>query len=308
MPGAQTGGEAKDETSRTMVFNKRIRKLSRAKQWEQVLETWSQMQVDSIPRDIVTYNTVISACGKSGDWQKAVELFESMESEGGIAPSTISFNAALGACSTGEQWERVMALHEDMLRRGVPCDPITYGTLSVACEKLGRRPAEAQKWREQSASGSENRSSEPAAAAATPNHRQAAASAARHAAENTPLHQALESKDWSRALELVKQGSDVNLRDSTGKTPLMLAAMHGSQLAEVLLEHGAAKSVSFLSNQALTAAHYARIHGNEALASKLQQLQQRQQQETGDPRLVCNLCGEKVRARPPLCILDPRND
>lgn len=49
------------------------------------------------------YNAAISACGKSGQWQRSKELLVVMR-ERGVPPDLISYNSAIDACGKGGRW------------------------------------------------------------------------------------------------------------------------------------------------------------------------------------------------------------
>lgn len=49
------------------------------------------------------YNAAISACGKSGQWQRSKELLVAMR-EKGVRPDLISYNSAIDACGKGGRW------------------------------------------------------------------------------------------------------------------------------------------------------------------------------------------------------------
>lgn len=61
-----------------------------------------------------------------------------------------------------------------------------------------------------------------------------------HKMSDTRLLQAVEADDLRAAEELIKQGTPVNVRDSSGLTPLMIAAGHGNAgMVRLLLDGGA---------------------------------------------------------------------
>ena len=84
----------------------------------------------------IVYSAAISACGASGEWESALELFAEME-RSRIPRNTISFNAAIAACAKGKAWEPAVALFEKMAAEGVPRDRVTYNSVVRACERGG---------------------------------------------------------------------------------------------------------------------------------------------------------------------------
>ena len=63
--------------------------------------------------DVITLSVAISACEKGGQWQKAMELFESMKSRG-MQPNVITISAAISAFEKGGQWQKALYLIESM--------------------------------------------------------------------------------------------------------------------------------------------------------------------------------------------------
>ena len=61
--------------------------------------------------DVVSYNTVMDACGKAGEYEKALELFSAMEVEG-VLPDRVSFNTAMDACNRALQWQTALQVRK----------------------------------------------------------------------------------------------------------------------------------------------------------------------------------------------------
>ena len=53
--------------------------------------------------DVYSYNALISACEKGGQWERAVEVFEEMKAAG-VKPDVITYSALITACEKGAQW------------------------------------------------------------------------------------------------------------------------------------------------------------------------------------------------------------
>ena len=58
---------------------------------------------------VITCNAAISACEKCGQWEKALELFNSMEGRG-LKPGVITFSACIDALHTAAQFEEARFL------------------------------------------------------------------------------------------------------------------------------------------------------------------------------------------------------
>lgn len=56
------------------------------------------------------YSTVINACGRAGDWPRAVQLIVAMGARA-VQPDTIVYNSAISACARGS-WPQALQLLE----------------------------------------------------------------------------------------------------------------------------------------------------------------------------------------------------
>lgn len=90
--------------------------------WVLVLGLMAEMRAEGVAPDAFTFTTAITACGKAGQWERALGLLEEMEGvwqtpeEGGqhspvaIAPNVAAINAAISACARAGQAERALGL------------------------------------------------------------------------------------------------------------------------------------------------------------------------------------------------------
>lgn len=85
----------------------------------------------------------------------------------------------------------------------------------------------------------------------------------------SPLHQAVTQKSLQSVQQQVKDGADINEYNSTGFTPLMLAAYHGSSaISQYLVENGAKLDLGSRNGRftGFTALHFAVYYGHKAIA------------------------------------------
>merc|ERR1712129_642571 len=75
---------------------------------------WAVLQPDTI-----TYSSVICACEKAAEWQKAPALLASM-ARAVLQPNTITYSSAISACEKGAEWQKVPDLLVGMIR--LQCD------------------------------------------------------------------------------------------------------------------------------------------------------------------------------------------
>lgn len=61
------------------------------------------MRQAGLAPNAIIYSTVISACERSDQWQKAVKLLRTMRNDG-ILPVTVTYNTVISACGKSGQW------------------------------------------------------------------------------------------------------------------------------------------------------------------------------------------------------------
>ena len=100
--------------------------------WVLVLGLMAEMRAEGVAPDAFTFTTAITACGKAGQWERALGLLEEMGGAGqpqaqeeggqrstfGIAPNVAAINAAISACARAGRAERALGL----LNRMATCD------------------------------------------------------------------------------------------------------------------------------------------------------------------------------------------
>ncbi|EFN56272.1 hypothetical protein CHLNCDRAFT_51958 [Chlorella variabilis] len=85
----------------------------------------------------LTYAELMVRASEGGNWKRALELFEGMESSltiSGSQPNAVTYSAAIIACARLADWQRAVELKDQMLARGLPASPIVYNSVLAACE------------------------------------------------------------------------------------------------------------------------------------------------------------------------------
>ena len=93
------------------------------------------MRDKNVDANVITYNSVLSACDRAGRADDALEIFELMRREG-IKPDKHSYAAVIGACATGGRLDDAMATYRAGCRAVDP-DPALYAAAMQACAAPG---------------------------------------------------------------------------------------------------------------------------------------------------------------------------
>ncbi len=106
--------EAHGVQPNTVTFNALMHAVAGSGDWHKALQLFQLMQQDPRFRpDVVSYGCVIRACERAGQWAMALEIFDEMV-EGGLKPNARVFRSVIGACEKGEQWARAIDLFKLM--------------------------------------------------------------------------------------------------------------------------------------------------------------------------------------------------
>jgi len=103
----------------------------RAKQWERALES---MQISGLEPNLITFSTLTSACAEQGRWEHALVLLEVMDRTR-HHPNVVAYGAVLSAFEKGIQWERALQVLAELLQRHVEVNVVVFNSVISACEK-----------------------------------------------------------------------------------------------------------------------------------------------------------------------------
>lgn len=89
----------------------------------------------------VSYNSLLSACERCGQAERALEIFGMMEREAGptfgyTASSLVTYNTLISACGKAGMYNKASQLYAEMEEKGIRGDVFTLCGLIVACEKV----------------------------------------------------------------------------------------------------------------------------------------------------------------------------
>ncbi|CAK9022154.1 unnamed protein product [Durusdinium trenchii] len=84
--------------------------------------------------NVVTYNSLISACGKGQQWLHAIHLLAEAR-QAKLRPGIVALNSATTACEKGRQWQHAEQLLRNGEAAGLKLDIIGFSAATSACEK-----------------------------------------------------------------------------------------------------------------------------------------------------------------------------
>ncbi|KAK9040790.1 hypothetical protein V6N11_015930 [Hibiscus sabdariffa] len=120
------------------AFSALISAFGRSGHWDEAIKVFNSMKNYKLKPNLVTYNAVIDACAKGGaEFKRVVEIFDEML-RSGVHPDRITFNSLLAVCGKGGLWETARNLFSEMVNRGIDQDIFTYNTLLDAVCKGGQ--------------------------------------------------------------------------------------------------------------------------------------------------------------------------
>ncbi|GER50029.1 pentatricopeptide repeat-containing protein [Striga asiatica] len=100
-------------------------------------EIFEEMEMDSVPRTVLSYTAIINTYGRNGQYEVALELLERMKKER-VLPNILTYNTVINACARGGySWEGLLSLFGEMRHEGIHPDLVTYNLLLGACASRG---------------------------------------------------------------------------------------------------------------------------------------------------------------------------
>jgi pentatricopeptide repeat protein len=103
-------------TPKQSTFQVVLIALAKKLQWREAVQLLDFMIERDIPRTVVTYNTVISACSKAREVGMAKNLLHRMKQRDNIHPDEISFNSVIGACANTARWKEALEVLDQCYR------------------------------------------------------------------------------------------------------------------------------------------------------------------------------------------------
>ena len=107
-------------------YNNEITALGSSGKWKDALALLDKMIEEGRPMpNVITYNAVMSALMKNGEWNQTLQVFKRLRTSG-LSPDTRSYSVAISACSKGQKWQKAVELLSEMESVGVKPNEFTY--------------------------------------------------------------------------------------------------------------------------------------------------------------------------------------
>eukprot|EP00933_Yihiella_yeosuensis_P071182 TRINITY_DN79387_c0_g1_i1.p1 TRINITY_DN79387_c0_g1~~TRINITY_DN79387_c0_g1_i1.p1 ORF type:complete len:954 (+),score=224.23 TRINITY_DN79387_c0_g1_i1:150-3011(+) len=132
---------AKDEQTQPLInsaiYGSLLKGFSRQKRFDRVWKVYDEMMALKLGFTVVTFNSLIDVCARSGEMNRVQPLMEDM-TKTGIEPNVITYSTVLkGYCSANRLDEAFMILEEMKRNSNLRPDEVTYNTLLDGCARQG---------------------------------------------------------------------------------------------------------------------------------------------------------------------------
>lgn len=122
----------------TIIYSTLIKGFAISRNADRALELYARMKETKVAPNLVTLNTLIDACGRSGRMDQCAEIMEEMQNSPDMAPDRITYATLVkGFCLAGDI-DQGIAVMESARRRGFPSDVIIYNTILDGCVQRDR--------------------------------------------------------------------------------------------------------------------------------------------------------------------------
>eukprot|EP00930_Biecheleria_cincta_P050444 TRINITY_DN3560_c1_g1_i1.p1 TRINITY_DN3560_c1_g1~~TRINITY_DN3560_c1_g1_i1.p1 ORF type:complete len:954 (+),score=184.32 TRINITY_DN3560_c1_g1_i1:150-3011(+) len=132
---------AADERTKPLVnaviYGSLLKGFCHQKKFTRVWTIYEEMLARGMTFSIVTFNSLIDACARSGEMHRVKSLLDAM-SEQAIAPNVITYSTVIKGYCSANRLDEAFELLEDMkLNKHICPDEVTYNTLLDGCARYG---------------------------------------------------------------------------------------------------------------------------------------------------------------------------
>ena len=122
----------------TITCSALINVLGRSKQCDKAFEIYEEMKQRKIPANIFTYSALLSACAKTRQYQRGMDVFNDLvENHREIEVDRITYSAAINCCVQGRRADKAIEIFNQMTAAGIKGNTVTYNAVLSACERSG---------------------------------------------------------------------------------------------------------------------------------------------------------------------------
>ncbi|CAE8692996.1 unnamed protein product, partial [Polarella glacialis] len=120
-----------------VIYGSVLKGFCHQKRFDRVWIVYDEMLAEKMQFSIVTFNSLIDACARSGDMHRVQPLLEDMSRQG-ITPNVITYSTVLkGYCSANRLDEAFQLFEEMKTNTTLSPDEVTYNTLLDGCARHG---------------------------------------------------------------------------------------------------------------------------------------------------------------------------
>jgi pentatricopeptide repeat protein len=130
----------KDEETASLVnavmYGSIVKGLSHKKCFGRMWEVYDEMIAQKLQFSMVTYNTLIDACARSGELSRISGLLKDMKAQD-LKMGIVTYSAILKGYCQKNLLDEALELFNDMLTSGIEPDEIVFNTLLDGCARQG---------------------------------------------------------------------------------------------------------------------------------------------------------------------------
>eukprot|EP00434_Breviolum_minutum_P001247 symbB.v1.2.001093.t1/scaffold33.1/size517934/45 len=116
----------------TITFNTTVNTGERAGHWQEVLLLFQSAVAKALQSDAFSASSLLNAYTKTVQWQEALQVSQEFHDK---SPDLVIFNGLISACGKSSQWQLALELLFEVLLMSFQPDIITYGAAISACEE-----------------------------------------------------------------------------------------------------------------------------------------------------------------------------
>jgi pentatricopeptide repeat protein len=121
------------------VLARKLRACKHSSDLQGALAVLHTMEQHDLKPSLASWHQALAVCGS--DWRQAIALLRKMQSWGGVAPDIIAINTVIGACAKDGQWQRALHLLGEARRRSLTPDTCSYNSVIGALARQGQHAA-----------------------------------------------------------------------------------------------------------------------------------------------------------------------